>query len=36
MADTVTGPEVLQENDKRVALKIVVESVNASELVASV
>ena len=26
MADTVTGPEVLQENDKRVALKIVVES----------
>ena len=26
MADTVTGPEVLQENDKRVVLKIVVES----------
>jgi len=26
MADTVTGPEVLQENDKRVTLKIVVES----------
>jgi len=26
MADTVTGPEVLQENDRRVALKIVVES----------
>ena len=26
MADTVTGPEVLQENEKRVALKIVVES----------
>ena len=26
MADTVTGPEVLQENDKRVALKIVIES----------
>ena len=26
MADVVTGPEVLQENDKRVTLKIVVES----------
>ena len=26
MADTVTGPEVLQENEKRVVLKIVVES----------
>ena len=26
MADTVTGPEILQENDKRVAIKIVVES----------
>ena len=26
MADTVTGPEVLQENDKRVVIKIVVES----------
>ena len=26
MADTVTGPEVLQENDKRVTLKLVVES----------
>ena len=26
MADTVTGPEVLQENDKRATLKIVVES----------
>ena len=26
MADTVTGPEVLQENDKRAVLKIVVES----------
>ena len=26
MADTVTGPEVLQENDRRVTLKIVVES----------
>ena len=26
MADTITGPEVLQENDKRVTLKIVVES----------
>ena len=26
MANTVTGPEVLQENDKRVAIKIVVES----------
>ena len=26
MADTVTGPEILQENDKRVVIKIVVES----------
>ena len=26
MADTVTGPEVVQENDKRVTLKIVIES----------
>ena len=26
MADTVTGPEVLQENERRVTLKIVVES----------
>ena len=26
MANTVTGPEVLQENDKRVVLKIVIES----------
>ena len=26
MADTITGPEILQENDKRVAIKIVVES----------
>ena len=26
MANTITGPEVLQENDKRVALKIVIES----------
>jgi len=26
MADVVTGPEVLQENDKRVTLKLVVQS----------
>ena len=26
MADTVTGPTILQENDKRVTIKIVVES----------
>ena len=26
MANTVTGPEVLQENDKRVVIKIVIES----------
>ena len=26
MANTVTGPEVIQENDKRVVLKIVIES----------
>ena len=26
MANTITGPEVLQENDKRVVLKIVIES----------
>ena len=26
MANTVTGPEVLQENDKRVTLKIIVQS----------
>ena len=26
MANTITGPEVLQENDKRVVIKIVVES----------
>ena len=26
MANTVTGPEVLQENEKRVVLKIVIES----------
>ena len=26
MANTITGPEVLQENDKRVVIKIVIES----------
>ena len=26
MADTVTGPTILQENDKRVVIKIVVQS----------
>ena len=26
MANTVTGPEILQENDKRVVIKIVIES----------
>jgi len=26
MANTITGPEVLQENDKRVTIKIVIES----------
>ena len=26
MADTVTGPEILQENDKRVVIKLVNQS----------
>ena len=26
MADTVTGPTILQQNDKRVTIKIVVQS----------
>ena len=26
MANTITGPEILQENDKRVVIKIVIES----------
>ena len=30
MANTVTGPEVLQENDKRVVIKIVIESVGST------
>jgi len=32
MADTVTGPTILQQNDKRVVIKIVINQTDQVEL----